>query len=125
MNSLALKELKESKPASYLDSIGSFKTPLGSEPRALEVSDRIVIAEDQRVNFDAIKLTMHEIGLFRYCNFCKNGQAAIDTCKRLIKQALAKDARGFQVRPIRALLLDYEMPLKTGIQVVTEVRDYI
>jgi CheY-like chemotaxis protein len=58
---------------------------------------------------------MAELGLLNKCVFKNDGQEVIDFVKIMLKQHY----EGKQ--PICALLLDYQMPKKNGLQVVEEV----
>jgi len=64
---------------------------------------------------------MDELGIREYCDFCTDGQLAIDSAKRLVDDALDT---GETDRPICLMLLDMQMPQKNGMQVVEEVREY-
>jgi CheY-like chemotaxis protein len=65
---------------------------------------------------------MSELNQLEKCDFCNNGEEAIERAKRLIVDALSKydDAieKPFSIRPISLLLLDFQMPKKNGIEVI-------
>ena len=76
---------------------------------------RIIVAEDQHINLDILKTYMETLGILENCDFCVNGQIAIDRAKSLIDEA---SERGDLNRPICLMLLDMQMPKKNGQQVV-------
>lgn len=82
----------------------------------------IIVAEDQLINIEVLKTHMSELGVQQITSFCINGQEAIDTAKRILEQTLV-DFEGHvrKLRPISFMLLDFQMPLKNGIQVLQEV----
>lgn len=60
------------------------------------------------------------------CEFCYNGQEAIDIASNLISTAL--DSAGenkSSIMPISLMMLDFQMPRKNGIQVVEQIRAHI
>jgi DNA-binding NarL/FixJ family response regulator len=59
---------------------------------------------------------------------CINGEQAIDTCIGMINDKLNEPElknEGSEVKPVSLCLLDFQMPLKNGIQVIEEIRSYI
>ena len=54
-----------------------------------------------------------------------NGKTVLDRAKYLIDEVTDVKNLEIIIRPIGALLLDHQMPRKTGTEVVTELRDYI
>jgi len=61
------------------------------------------------------------------CEFLCNGQEAINLAKQLIDEAISSyDSSNRKImRPIALILLDFQMPQKTGIDVIKEVRRFI
>lgn len=58
-------------------------------------------------------------GNFEYCS---DGQMAIDTCRQLIEGAGPQTAEDGPGRPITAMILDQQMPVFTGLQVMQQVQ---
>ena len=90
-------------------------------PKLAKPPGRIIVAEDLNINLEILTFFMNELGIREYCDFCTNGQLAIDKVKSLVDNALET---GETDRPICLMLLDMEMPQKNGMQVVDEVREY-
>lgn len=69
---------------------------------------------------------MHDLSLEYLCEFCINGQVAINQIKEHLDNSLYDSANDnlTSIKPISLLLLDFQMPIKNGIQVVQEVRAY-
>ena len=85
--------------------------------------NKIIIADDQKINLEAIRMNLESIGITENLCFCSDGQAAIEIALSLLNNAI-NEFKGKRLRPIRALLLDVQMPLKTGIQVVEAIKSY-
>lgn len=58
-----------------------------------------------------------EINAHQNAEYFVNGQLVIDFVKRHVAEALAGDLKE-QTRPVHALLLDFQMPQKNGLQAV-------
>jgi len=56
-------------------------------------------------------------------SYCSDGLIASDTAIDLLKTARANFI-GEKLRPIAAMLLDIQMPMKSGLRVVDEVRTF-
>ncbi len=61
------------------------------------------------------------------CEFLCNGQEAINLAKQIFNDALqANETKNMsRIRPISLMLLDFQMPIKTGIDVVREIRQFL
>ena len=64
------------------------------------------------------------MGIFDLTEFCIDGQKTIDLVKKQLDDALLNPKEGLVIKPIALILLDFQMPLKNGIQVVQEIRKY-
>ncbi len=64
------------------------------------------------------------MGIFDLTEFCIDGQKTIDLVKKQLDDALLNPKEGLVINPIALILLDFQMPLKNGIQVVQEIRKY-
>ena len=62
------------------------------------------------------------MGIGSNAHFCVNGQEAIDRATKILDEFLASRETKNR-KPITAMLLDLQMPVKSGFQVVCEVRD--
>ena len=71
-----------------------------------------------------LKRQLADLGLHEKCTYCIDGQQVIDKTKRILEDAITISNTGQSVKPIDFMLLDFQMPKKNGIQVVTEVRDF-
>ena len=77
---------------------------------------KILVADDQRVNLDVIRMNMEQMTLLKDLEFFTDGQQVIDRIMEILEM------RDLASCPIDALLLDFQMPVKNGIQVVREVK---
>lgn len=87
---------------------------------------KIIVADDQALNLQITKQILSEIGKIDNCSFLVNGQEAIDKVQAEVKQAVAKRQIGEMpiIEPVVLLILDLQMPIKTGFQVVVEVKKF-
>jgi len=58
--------------------------------------------------------------LVQMCEFYSDGQQVIDSVTKLVQNAI-KEAESFPVKPIHALILDLNMPIKNGLDVIEEI----
>jgi CheY-like chemotaxis protein len=103
--------------------IMSSSVATGGDPEVIdrvELTGRIIVAEDQHINVEVLRSYLGDLNIHSECDFCIDGQLAIDCAKSLIDKACDEN----ETRPICLMLLDLQMPNKNGIQVVTEVREY-
>lgn len=73
----------------------------------MQIQGKIIIAEDQRINLEALKMNFADMRLSHACFFTINGQQAIDEAKRVILEALAANPERLPIRPINTMLLDF------------------
>lgn len=66
-----------------------------------------MVAEDQRINLEALKMNLKDMGLYRVSNFNTNGQQACNSARKIIATALAQENQHLPIKPIRAMLLDF------------------
>ena len=89
---------------------------------------RIIIAEDEMINLQVLKSQLAEEGqgIIDRCDFCFNGQEAIDQAKKVMTDGVdAETGWSASIMPVCLMLLDFQMPRKNGIQVVEQVRRYV
>ena len=60
---------------------------------------------------------MVDLQLDPICEYCVDGQQAIDKAQQILAEADDKN-----LRPISMMILDFQMPKKNGIEVVKEVK---
>ena len=77
----------------------------------------ILVADDQYMNLEALKINLQEINKIKKAEFYVNGQEIIDR----VLEVLTTETTTL-VRPIQALLLDFQMPVKNGIQTVQAIK---
>ncbi len=65
-----------------------------------------------------IQSYIEKLGYQKLTNFCINGQQAIDMAKSVLDQTLSSCESDGIVKPVSLMLLDFQMPLKNGINVV-------
>jgi len=88
---------------------------------------KIVIADDQVINVQILEGFFETLDLEDAISVCYNGQKAFDICKALIDEAIEElgDLHVGCIKPVALCLLDFQMPVKNGIEVVQAVRQYI
>lgn len=75
---------------------------------------------------------MRSLKYLENCEFCVNGEEALNAALREIKSAIAEHTlrtpeppgQKVTLQPINLMLLDFQMPRLNGIQVVEKVRAY-
>lgn len=89
------------------------------EEKKVQVSGQIMVADDSALNLKVTKSILGDIGVIEQCSFYTNGQEAIDSATSVVRTALDHySSRGIakqELRPITAMLLDLQMPLKNGL----------
>jgi CheY-like chemotaxis protein len=89
----------------------------------MQFDDTILVADDQAINLEVIKQHLNRLNFMGISHFAVDGQECIDSAKEIFDYQLSKVKPGQKnVRPIAIMLLDLQMPKKTGIQVVAEVK---
>jgi hypothetical protein len=86
----------------------------------LNLQGKIAVADDQQLNLEALKLNLEDIGVLSGCEFFADGQQVFDFVEETMlreKSDPDKDNR----QPIRALLLDFQMPKMNGLDVIARV----
>ena len=87
------------------------------------VNARIVVADDQLINIEVLRQHIDELGMSDTCDYCINGQQTIDTVKSLVNSAIEnRIITALFIQPVDLLLLDFQMPQKNGLQVVSEIK---
>ena len=70
------------------------------------------------MNLEILKSHIETLGLLESTIFSINGQQAIDSAKNELDKALHKLGSELNKQPVTLMLIDFQMPLKNGIQVV-------
>jgi CheY-like chemotaxis protein len=76
----------------------------------------IFVVDDAKINVEAIKLTFEEVGINKNITYCYDSVVVVDAAMAIFKKALLGTT--FPVRPIQLMLLDFHMPMKTGLEVI-------
>jgi CheY-like chemotaxis protein len=84
----------------------------------------IIVADDHRVNLEAIKLDLESIGHLKRAEFYINGQEVVDRVLDFVGKAILSNESNMTLCPIQALILDFHMPIRNGIDTVKEVRKF-
>lgn len=84
----------------------------------------IIVADDQVINLAVVKQHLEAFNLVERTLTAVNGQEAIDMAKKRLFEELEKEDRpaGAVLKPVSIMLLDLQMPIKNGVQVVQELR---
>ena len=81
--------------------------------------ERILVADDSALNLNVTKSILIEMGVIELCSFVMNGQEVIDEATIVVLTALdhytKRGITKLELRPITAILLDLQMPLKNGL----------
>ena len=83
-----------------------------------------MIAEDQLINLEVLRGYTKKLGVDHFSKFYINGQDTIDAVKYEVDNALVEFSEKSSMKPVELMLLDFQMPLKNGIQVVQEIRQH-
>ncbi len=70
------------------------------------------------MNLEILKSHIETLGLLESTIFSINGQQAIDSAKNELDKALFNLGSELKKQPVTLMLIDFQMPLKNGIQVV-------
>ena len=70
------------------------------------------------MNLEILKSHIETLGLLEQTIFSINGQQAIDSAKNELDKALFNLGSELKKQPVTLMLIDFQMPLKNGIQVV-------
>ena len=86
---------------------------------------KIVAADDQNINIEVLKTDFAELNLTDKVEFASNGQEVIDLVKEIFEACASQITSTTSVlKPIDLLLIDFQMPFKTGFQVIEEIKQY-
>ena len=66
----------------------------------------IIVADDQMINLEALKMTFAQIGISTNVKYCHDGAFALETALKMAKDAI-NNSNNFPVRPISLMLLDF------------------
>ena len=83
----------------------------------IENYGKIIIADDKMMNLEATRFSMEEMKLLPLCIFCLDGKEAIDSALEILNQALVSCPPDKKTKPIEAMLIDFQMPYKNGLEV--------
>ena len=83
----------------------------------------IIVAEDQKINLEALQMNINNLGIDSKIEYCIDGRETLQVALEILEEALSAPPSG-RVRPISLMLLDLQMPFKTGIEVVKEMRKF-
>jgi len=81
------------------------------------------VADDQKINLELVKLNLSEVGITENVTYCSDGNIAVDVAMGLFQKAMVGN-KTFPVKPIPLMLLDFQMPMKTGLQVIEHLRKF-
>jgi PleD family two-component response regulator len=82
--------------------------PGESKMPELNLPGKILVADDQRLNLEALKLNLEDIGLLSQSEFFIDGQQVFDYVEKTLQSAkLLTDPVEDSSQPIRAILLDF------------------
>ena len=84
---------------------------------------QIIIAEDQKVNLDALQMTIDRVGIDSKCEYCIDGRDTLQVALGILEEALQRPMFDRE-RPIALMLLDLQMPYMTGMEVVKEMQKF-
>ena len=75
----------------------------------LSFSGRIMVADDQLINIEALKIHFNAFKIEKYCDYFINGQQIINAVKKEVEKAIQDTIVGEKqtLRPIVLMLLDF------------------
>jgi PleD family two-component response regulator len=87
---------------------GTLKNLVEEAMPELNLSGKILVADDQRLNLEALKLNLEDIGLLSQSEFFIDGQQLVDYVQETLQAAkLHAEYVQDNSQPIRAILLDF------------------
>ena len=125
-----IDEIISARPALQLQNLPETNTKTSVAIRRLLQNDnrvhgikvttnlRIICADDMYLNLEALRVVFSRLGLLQYCDFVSNGQQVIESC---IRHYNSKEPGQ---ETVTIVIVDYEMPVMTGLQAVAEVRAF-
>ena len=84
----------------------------------------IIVADDQFVVRQTLEVYFDDVVLSDRILFCKNGQEVVELVKGFLKQLTTSDPTldtQTKVRPVSLILMDINMPFKSGLEAKKEV----
>jgi CheY-like chemotaxis protein len=81
------------------------------------------VADDAYINLELIKINLAEVGVNENVTYCSDGSIAIAAALDFLRAGL-NEWHDRPIRPITLMLLDFQMPMKTGLQVIEQVRNF-
>lgn len=91
----------------------------------------IIVADDHLINLEMLKHSLGTLQLIPQTIFCNNGQDAIESFKEKVLSVVQEVARKHagncnvvKLKPVALMLLDLQMPIKNGIEVVNWINRF-
>ena len=115
-------------PSSDENSCEEFKINVHALKATDESNDRkalnwILIAEDQLVNIEVMRMHLDDMGLTSRSEFCFNGREALQLAEQKLNEAVGLAGSTQQrIKPISLMLLDFQMPVMNGIDLYHQVK---
>ena len=86
---------------------------------------RIIVADDAYINLELIKLNLAEVGVKENVTYCSDGSIAIEAALGYLNlNSGLNEMNARPIRPVALMLLDFQMPMKTGLQVIEQIRSF-
>ncbi len=102
--------------------LGAGSNPCASQAHKV-AENLVVVADDKRVNLDTLRIQLDSIDVLERCEFYNDGQKVVTRVKSVLETLEGMDRDRCPAVPLSALVIDFQMPQKNGIQVVKEVSD--
>jgi CheY-like chemotaxis protein len=85
--------------------------------KVVQLDGLIVVADDQHINIEILKQHTLKLRVIDQTIFCVNGQQVIDCVDKLVRKSIDNIdlSQSKSLTPVSILLLDFQMPIKTGI----------
>ena len=83
----------------------------------------IIFADDQFVVRQVMQVYFQELGILDRVLFCKNGDEVVDFFRGFFNELQSNPGNGQNIsfRPVTLLLMDINMPFKSGLEANREV----
>ncbi len=92
------------------------------ETLTLQQNQKILVSDDRLLNIELVKENFKQLELINRSQFFIDGVSLLETAKQILSEATVDRNHN---QPIQAIILDYQMPHKNGIDVIKELRGLI
>lgn len=85
-------------------------------------NELILVADAHAIDLEQMKMTLQSFCPARVFEYFHEGQEVISRVEQCLSKAI-QSARSYPLCPLRALILDYNIPGKNGLEIIKEVNE--